>query len=127
MRIVNRETFMAMPSGTLFAKYAPCYFEGMAIKGDTIMGDGDAPIDWFYQDIIPHFVESHDTGEWVTTLTKLEDGFPHALLDYQSWSRDGCFEDEQLFAIWSAADLSGLITCLMSAFVATKAHETAHG
>ena len=32
MRIVNRTAFLAMPEGTVYAKYQPCFFGELSIK-----------------------------------------------------------------------------------------------
>ena len=50
MRIVNRAEFISMPAGTVFAKYEPCFFEHLQIKGESIIFEnGD---DYMYQDIV---------------------------------------------------------------------------
>lgn len=57
MRIVNRQQFLAMPAGTVYAKYEPCSFEDLCIKGDSL------PNDWFYQQIVDA-IDVHDGGQF---------------------------------------------------------------
>lgn len=110
MKIVNRTTFLAMPEGTVYAKYQPSIFEGLCIKGDTIsrLDDGVA-IDWFYQDIGADAIESHDSGEWGALLEESELTGRELEMDYDMQGRDGCFEDDQLFAVLSKKDVAQLI------------------
>lgn len=107
MRIVNRETFMALPAGTLYAKYVPCMFESLSIKGDTIYHDGKA-IDWFCQQIADA-VDAKDSGEWGNLLEESELTGKELAMDFECEGRDGCFEDDQLFAVWSRQDVAQLI------------------
>jgi hypothetical protein len=36
MKIVNLDTFITLPSGTLFAKYEPCVFGPLSVKYETL-------------------------------------------------------------------------------------------
>lgn len=107
MRIVNRETFMALPVGTLYAKYVPCAFESLSIKGDTIYHDGKAR-DWFYQQIVDS-IDARDSGEWGNMLEESELTGKELAMDFETEGRDGCFEDDQLFAVFSKEDVAKLI------------------
>jgi len=107
MLIVDRKTFMAMPAGTVFAKYEPCNFGELTIKEDTI---GD--IDFCVQGIIPCFVDTGDTGAWIDTLTAAENGTPTPPLDYDICGRDGLFDADQLFAVFERHDVEALIARL---------------
>lgn len=52
MRIVNRQTFLALPAGTVYAKYAPCWLESLHIKGESIQHSGTGEwIDFYHQDL----------------------------------------------------------------------------
>lgn len=115
MIIVDRETFMAMPAGTIFAKYKPCIFGELSIKEDTW------ETDFLVQDVIPFFVENNDTGDWIDTLTKAEQGISSPPLDYDRCGRDGMFDKGQLFAVFERRDVKDLIGRL------TKALEDSFG
>ncbi len=104
MKIVNRKTFLAMPPGTVYAKYVPCVFEELCIKGDTLPNGND----WFYQSIADS-IKSSGSDEWAHLLDESEADGRELEMDFATEGRDGCFEDDQLFAIWSKADVAQLI------------------
>lgn len=107
MRIVGRKAFLEMPAGTVYAKYAPCAFEELFIKGDTIVHDERA-IDWFYQDIVGA-IEARDSGDLMDELELARTAGKSLRMDFETQGRDGCFEEEQLFAVWERADVEALL------------------
>lgn len=104
MKIVKLDEFIALPAGTLFAKYEPCVFEDLCIKGDSIPETRD----FFYQDIVGA-LDARDSGEYSNLLFESQETGKSIPLDFDCQSRDGCFEPEQLFAVWDRADVVGLI------------------
>ena len=93
MKVVDRKEFLAMPAGTLYTKFKPCYTDGLAIKHDTL-DNGD---DWFYTELIASTVE--DNGD-----IKLDNG--EELPFSADWiGRDGAFDPEQMFIVYSPADV----------------------
>ena len=103
MKIVNRKTFLGMPAGTVFAKFSPHIFGDLCIKGESI---GD--IDFFYQQIVDA-IAARDSGEEVDILdAALEEG-AELEFDFYCETRDGLYEQDQLFAVWSAKDVRTLI------------------
>jgi hypothetical protein len=109
MKIVNRAAFLAMPAETLYAKYTPCVFEGMCVKGDTIYAADGKAIDWFYQQIGAEAIAAHDSGEWVALLEESELTGKSLNMDFECQGRDGYFEDDQLFAVFDKQDVAQLI------------------
>lgn len=106
MRIVDRATFLALPAGTLYAKYKPCCTDGLCIKGENCGKN-----DWFYQDLsLP--LKCHGSGEWADRLLTAQETGESVALDLQSEGRDGCFEADQLFAVWEPDDVAQLIARL---------------
>jgi hypothetical protein len=108
MKIVDRQTFLAMPAETVFSKYTPSMFEGLNVKGDTIYSEGRA-IDFFYQDIGADAIEVRDSGEWGAKLDLSEQTGCELAMDFECQGRDGCFDDDQLFAVFSKADVAALM------------------
>jgi hypothetical protein len=96
MRIVNLKEFLAMPPGTMFSEYEPCVLSPACIKGDTIRD-----VDFFYSDI------SYAIPE-MESLIEMENG-KAVELDFDTPTRDGSFNEDQLFAIWSDGDRKALI------------------
>lgn len=105
MRIVNRTEFLAMPTGTVFNKWKPMIFEEPCIKGET--WGNDFLVQYLDQ------LQTPDGSEYMDTLYSLEAGTAIPM-DFDSGSRDGLFDDEQLFAVWSDADVEALITRLQN-------------
>lgn len=109
MRIVNRQEFLAMPAGTVFYKYEPCVFEDLQIKAESI---GD--IDFFYQEITSA-IECNDSGEFFDLLNKAKEDGISLPMDFYCGSRDGLFDQDQLFAVFEPDDVRGLIERLETA------------
>jgi len=101
MKIVNREQFLALPENTLFSNYEPCIFEGILIKQRSIGND-------FYYTSIVDAVECSGTDSFVGNLATAEEGESIAM-DFDCVRRDGCFELDQLFAIYEPNDVQGMI------------------
>ena len=101
MKIVNRKEFLELPDGTLYAKYAPCYTEGLEIKGQTLETD-----DWIHLSLDLPLVD--DLFEFTT---KMEHG-ESVPFDSDNYGRDGCFDTDQLFLVWSKKDVQSLINIL---------------
>jgi hypothetical protein len=110
MKIVDRKTFLALPAGVVYAKCAPWVFDGLCIKGDTIYANvNNEAIDFFYFGIGADSIAAHDSGEWGELLdASLETGRELAM-SFDIQGRDGCFEDDQLFAVFSEQDVKLLI------------------
>jgi hypothetical protein len=101
VKIVDRKAFLAMPAGTVFAKYEPHMLGEVQIKGDTVRG-----IDFFCVDLTS--VEADHGGEWLEQIERAGAG-EDVPLDYDTESRDGLFDADQLFAVWSLDDVRALI------------------
>lgn len=106
MKIVNLEQFLALPNETLYAKYAPCFFGDLAIKVENC-----GPRDFCTQQIADA-IDCNDSGEFLDKLDDAERDGTSVLMDFESYGRDGCFEDGQLFAVYERADIEAMIARL---------------
>lgn len=106
MRIVKREEFLKMSSDTLFSLYTPQYFEDIMIKGDTIW-----PNDYRVQYII-EAVDCRSSEEFTEILCNAEENGTPFKMDFECWSRDGLYDNDQLYAVWDEEDVKALITRL---------------
>lgn len=108
MRIVDRATFIALPARTVYQKYKPCIFGPINIKLDSVQD-----FDWFELCGVdqPDFPENNDTGAWVACCDEMEHGGSLPMV-FETITRDGCFDKDQLFAVWEDADVLGLIGVL---------------
>ena len=103
MRIVNLDTFKLLPSGTVFLKYAPCYFDELCSKQETLPYD-------FCSEALTTEIECNSGSDMPALLTVAEnDTNFHVKMNFDNTRRDGCFEDNQLFAIYDKQDVVGLI------------------
>lgn len=102
MRIVDRKTFLEQLPGTVFQKYIPCSVEEICIKGETLWHEGTKSLgDFWYQPI----------GVCPTNA-------PPSMED--SEYRDGCFDPDQLFALYDDDDVHTLIAQLREAVAKPK-------
>jgi len=104
MRILNRTQFLALPENTLFCKYKPCLFGDLTIKGETWGND-------FQTQEIADAIESMGS-DFHDKLFEAEDKGTSLRMDFHCMGRDGCFDAEQLFAIYERIDIEALISRL---------------
>ena len=106
MRIVDLKTFRSLPEGVVFMKFRPNVFGELSIKGETW------EYDFLYADLTKNIL-CEGYSEKFEILHKAEsDQSLSVKLDFDCYSRDGCFEDDQLFAVYEQSDIDGLIGSL---------------
>lgn len=105
MKILNRAQFMTLPTGTVFAKYEPCFFDDLLIKGES------TETDFFYQEITSA-IECNGCGEFGDKLDESEHHGSNINMDFNCEGRDGLYKENQLFAVWSKDDVKSLINRL---------------
>jgi hypothetical protein len=115
MRIIGLDEFLTMKPGTVFMKYQPMVFgELMVMQGKC--GDYD-----FYCESITDCVRSNGSDEFFDVLNAAkEDSAKSIPLDFNYTGRDGCYDGGQLFAVYEASDVAGLIgklnECMVRAY-----------
>lgn len=109
MKIVDRKMFIAMPEGVVFAKYEPCNFGDLCIKGESITWENGN--DFYYQDINAA-VDSHSCGEFADKLFESQEKGTSVGMNFHVQGRDGLFDKDQLFAVWEPEDVRALIARL---------------
>ncbi len=101
MKILRRADFLKLPEGTIFAKGKPWYFENLSIKADSLFLEGGG--NDFLCLSLP-WVEASDSGQAMSRLDEmLETGVSYPMED--SYGRDGCFDDEEVFLVLEEDDL----------------------
>ncbi len=106
MRIVNLKAFLALPSGTVFSKYEPCVFGPINVKGDSI---GEI---YFFTWDLAGSIKANGTDEFVERLHRAEKSGEELETDFNQEVRDGMFQDDQLFAVYSKEDVAKMIARL---------------
>ena len=105
MKIVNLKEFKKLPEGVLFMKYEPCYFEDLQAKGETLEHD-------FLSQNITYSIDCSGSDDFSTKLFESEEIGSDILMDFDCTDRDGCFDDNQLFAVYDRRDIEMLINKL---------------
>jgi len=105
VKILNRQQFLALTDDVLFSKYKPCYFENIEIKHQSLESN-----DYIYQNIVDA-IDCNSSDEFSYKLELAENG-ASIDLDFNCAGRDGCFDDDQLFAVWEKKDVQMLINKL---------------
>lgn len=100
MKIINREEFLKLKGEVLYSRFEPDIFNGLEIK----IGGGEN--DWNYQDLVGN-IECDDSYDFASKCDEKE-----FCLDFECGQRDGSFENEQLFAIYSKEEVKMLINRL---------------
>lgn len=109
MRIVDRKTFLAMPSGTVFAKFAPCWFGDLHIKGDSLDSND------FIAEAITDAFDNNGSEQFADRCYEMKDKGASYPMTFDATMRDGLFDDDQLFAVWDRSDVTALIERLSRA------------
>ena len=104
MKIVNLNEFRKQPIGTIFCKYEPCWFGNMNIL--TSVWD----VDFTYQEL-NHPIPSDNSNDFLQQCEKMEQGIELSA-DYNNSERDGLYEKEMKYLIYSKQDVQDLITYL---------------
>lgn len=118
MKIVNRQQFLEMPSGTVFAKYEPCVFGDLMIKGESLPECND----FYAQTLIE--VEGDNSVLVLTDLDRAYSTGGSVSLDFHCQYRDGTYDRHQLFAVFESKDVSELIDRLKDAAQEVLRHQT---
>ena len=99
MKIINLETFLAMPAGTVFCKYSE-----VGNFGDICIKESNVGINDFCYTSISDALEASGTTELFDILLKQPNG-EEIEMDFSCSSRDGLFDKDQLFSVWSLNDM----------------------
>tara|TARA_R110002096_G_scaffold66306_1_gene161358 strand:+ start:18245 stop:18589 length:345 start_codon:yes stop_codon:yes gene_type:complete len=105
MNIVNLEEFKKLPEGALFMKYEPCCFEDLQAKGETLKHD-------FLSQNITYWPDCNGSDDFTRKLSESEAAGSDILMDFDCTGRDGCFDNDQLFAVYDKRDIEMLINKL---------------
>lgn len=115
MRIFSRTAFMDLPEGVLFSKGQPWFWDGLNVKGETLIHNGKA-IDFGERSLL--CIEAHDSGDLISRYELMHlRGASFPMED--AYGRDGCFDDNDLFLVWESEDLSELLAIINRAMQAT--------
>lgn len=107
MKLVNRETFLSLPPGTVYVTYESGTCGHLSIKGDNCGNN-----DWFFTSLETlNIIDVNSSAELYELITTMECG-DSIELDCQSLERDGTFDDDIQFFVYTQEDINKLITVL---------------
>lgn len=111
MKILTRKEFVEMPAGTVFSTYEPCVFRGLYIKHDTWKFDGGGS-DFIEARLFGEFDAQH-SDEYFEFCKRMETGedIPQS---FEETSREGLFDDNMMYAVFSKEDVENLIKTLQA-------------
>lgn len=118
MKIINREEFYKLPSGTLFSEFQPDIFTGLKIKYDT-WDAGEKPYDYVELDLIGN-IKAYSSDQFDLLMDEAVEGKSTLQLDFESAGRNAYFDEDQLYAIYERDDILGLIQVLQKSLLSTK-------
>jgi hypothetical protein len=107
MKILTRKEFLKTPRNTLWSYYKPCCFRELNIKTTD---RNDYENDFVYFSLIAEF-DKQNSEEFFEICERMEQG-ESVPQSFEETSREGLFEDEQLFLVYEKADIKGLIGAL---------------
>lgn len=109
MRIVSRSEFMKLPAGTIYSNYEPCIFSGLHVTG------GECGPDFLTCNLLDTTADEESSDAHFAAVDRMERGEDVPLEFGESFGREGLFDNEMLYAVWSPDDIRGLSAFLLKA------------
>ena len=97
MNIVNRDTFIKLPEGTVFTEWVPDWFGTLKIKGQSITWPDQEGNDYVELELVDVDASSSDS-RW-DILDRAVTSGESVPMSFEESGRNGCFEDDQLYAV----------------------------
>lgn len=111
MKIYKHAEFLKLPEGTLFRKGKPSYFNNLQVKADSLPND-------FICMAIGDF-EAFDSEDFGNKFEQMLNGESIPMTD-DSYGRDGCFDDDDIFLVFEIDDLHKLKSIVEEAIEAQE-------
>jgi hypothetical protein len=111
MRIVDLTNFRTMPSGTVLQKFHP----ERGLDGPEILESILGGMDFVSTNLVRDVMSGDDPNEVDAKFTEMHEDGVACPVTFESTARDGEFNADQLFAVWSPDDVAALITVLAGA------------
>lgn len=110
MKVVSKEEFLKLPAGTVYQKYDPkfCGFiKPICIKGKSLTQSKD----FIYISLLGDFEEANDSEKFIDCVEAVSRG-ENKELCFDVTSRDGMFDDNDKYAVWTDNEVQKLISTL---------------
>lgn len=111
MKLVNRETFLTLPAGTMFRQYEEA---GRKMGPILIKGETQPETDGFSGDWNQYTLDSTGSSNvsWPMLDQALADGTEFRF-EYVMHVRDGEYDWDQLYAVYDKQDVAALLTAIV--------------
>jgi len=126
MKIIDREAFLALPAGTVYAKWGQAgkyprqhdlTYQEVAVKGETCGRN-----DWVEEPFLAWPEGCEDSGGWADMMEAAINGQPTPpLMIGDCGGRDGLFDNEQLFAVFDRTEVERLVRMLQESLATAYA------
>jgi len=107
MKIVNKKEFLKLPENTIYCSFDKnnFAFNGFAVKLESLEND------WYYMDLTD-FDNWDDSEERIENIQKMITEGKEYPLSLNCSSRDGMFEDDEMFCIYDKYDVERIMSVL---------------
>lgn len=105
MKIIDRQEFFKLPEGAVYSEYDPLTFHGLFIKGEQLS------VDYVELDLIGN-IDYTDSEDYCAKVESSYHERKSLKLDFENYSRNGMYADDQLYAVYEKEDIEGLINVL---------------
>jgi len=107
MKIVNRKQFLKLPNGTIYCSFNKknFSFNGFSLKLESLSND------WYYMDLTD-FDNWDNSEERIENIQKMIAEGKEYPLSLNCSSRDGMFEEDEMFCIYDKQDIERIINVL---------------
>lgn len=109
MKVLDKAAFLALPEGVFFAEGKEWYFNGLSIKGETVIVDGQRRGYWYQslEWIDGNGCTNDEFDDFVILARMKEQGSSHPL--NVSYSKMLPADEDALFLVYEDDDLDKLI------------------
>ena len=104
MKILDRKTFLALPSGAIFQKFSPNTFGELEAFYESWGNVND-----YISSALTAEVDCDDISEKEDLIEASVDNGESFDMHFYTAVRDASFDSEQKFAVWERKDVEGLI------------------
>jgi hypothetical protein len=106
MKILAKQDFLKIQEPILYSNYSPIIFEGLFIKTKSLSLNNGELFDFRYNALLPPILSCEDDADFLFGKGNYGQEFD---IEYDNNFREGLFDDEYLYAVYSKEDIKKLI------------------
>lgn len=122
MKIINRKEFLQMPNSTLFMKASPEFgdFDMCFPAGELMIKEESLSNDFVYSDFVD--IDCSHSDEFFYKIAAMRNEKLDIPVSCNETSRDGIFDDSELYIVFSKEDIKTMVEKLMECYQAFDLH-----